>query len=68
MVGAFQNHIAIGQHGLDVAAFVGRGAYEVTRIVAAQIAQHAPVVFRMHEHRVVFWRCGSPKRVPVRRR
>ena len=54
VVGAFHNHIAIGQHGLDVAAFVGRGAHEVARIVAAQIAQHAPVVFGMHEHRVVF--------------
>ena len=53
VVGALQHHVAIGQHGLDVAAGVGGGAHQVARIVAAQVAQHMPVVFGVHQHEVV---------------
>ena len=53
MVGALQHHVAIGQHRLDVAAGVGGGAHQVARVVAAQVAQHMPVVLGVHQHGVV---------------
>ena len=56
VIGALQHDIAIGEHRIDVAFGIGGGANQVARVIAAEVAQHAPVVFGVHQHRVVFGR------------
>ena len=56
MVGAFQHDVAVGEHRVNVAGGIGGGAHQVARVVAAQIAEHFPVVLGMHQHRVVLRR------------
>ena len=54
MVSALQHNIAIRKHRFHVPIAVGGTAYQVTGVVSTQVAQHMPVVFRVHQYRVVF--------------
>ena len=54
MVGTLQHNIAICKHRLHVAIAIGGATYQVASIVSAQVAQHMPVVFGVHQYWVVF--------------
>ena len=56
MVDMVDDHIAVGQHGVDVAAAALVVGAEVALIVAPHRAEALPVVFRMDEDRVIL--CG----------
>ena len=62
MVGTLQHNIAICKHCFDVAIAIGGAAYQVASVVSAQVAQHMPVAFRVHQHRVVFGGAGIQHR------